>query len=132
MVRGQASPESDLDVLVVAHGLPSDVGLRFHETAPIHEAVRMTKAYRELRAKGRSAQISDIFLTTSETAAHPPILLDVADHGLIVFDRGSFLSGELTKMRKRLGELGARKVATKKGYYWILKPDAELGEVVEI
>ncbi len=123
-VRGGASPESDLDALIVVNDLPQDVGLRVRETAPIHEAVRRTEAYRGLRMKGRSGFISDIYLTPVETRSHPPILLDIADHGELVYDRGGVLEAELKKIRERLVELGARKVAAKKGYYWILKPDA--------
>lgn len=76
--------------------------------------------------------ISDIFLTSAEASSHPPILLDIADHGEVLYDREGFLEGELRKIRKRLRELGAQKVTTKQGYYWILKPDAKPTEVVEI
>lgn len=131
-VRGEATSESDLDALVIADDLPQDLGLRFQGTAPIHEAVRGTEAYRTLRAKGRSALISEVFLSPSETRSHPPILLDIADHGTIVYDRNNFLDAELRKIRERLVELGTRKVTAKKGYYWILKPDAKPTEVVEI
>ncbi len=130
--RGEASPESDTDALVIADGLPSDIGLRFQETGPIHEAIRTTEAYKTLTAHNRCGLISDIFLTPAETRAHPPILLDIADHGVVAYDREGFLEGELKKIRARLHDLGARKVDTKNGYYWILKPDAKPTEVVEI
>jgi hypothetical protein len=35
-------------------------------------------------------------------------------------------------IRKKLKQLGARKVAAKKGYYWVLKPGAKPTEVVEV
>ena len=130
--RGEATSESDLDALVVADELPQDMGLRFRETNPIHDNLRQTKAYRRLKFLRRSATVSDIFLTRRETSGHPPILLDIADHGILAFDRDSFLKGVLKSMRRRLRELGARKVVTEKGYYWILKPDAKPTEVVEI
>jgi len=131
-VRGEATPESDLDALVVAEGLPRDIGLRFRETNPIHGSLKETEAYRKLRSLGRSGAISDIFLTRQEVLQHPPILLDIADHGVVAFDRGRFLNGVLESVRRRLTELGARKILTKKGHYWILKPDAKPTETVEI
>lgn len=131
-VRGEATPESDLDALVVADGLPREVGLRFRETNHIHRSLRETEAYRRLRSLGRSGIISDIFLTRQEVLQHPPILLDIADHGVIAFDRGGFLKEVLESVRRRLTELGARKVPTRKGHYWILKPEAKPTETVEI
>jgi len=132
VARGQATPESDLDALIVADGLPRDIGLRFRETNPIHNSLRQTDAHRKLRSLGRHGTVSDIFLTPEEVSKHPPILLDIADHGVIAFDRYEFLTGILKSVRRRLRELGARKVTSEKGYYWILKPDAKPTEVVEI
>lgn len=131
-VRGEATPESDLDALVIAHGLPRDIGLRFNETNPVHNSLRQTEAYRKLKSLQRRGTVSDIFLTPQEASEHPPILLDIADHGILAFDRDNFLKETLESVRRRLRELGARKVLTKKGYYWILKPDAKPTEVVEI
>jgi len=130
--RGEAMPESDLDALVVADGLPRDIGLRFNETNPIHNSLRQTETYRKLKSLQRRGTVSDIFLTPKEASKHPPILLDIADHGIVAFDRDNFLKEALESVRRRLRELGARKVLTKKGYYWILKPNAKPTEVVEI
>lgn len=132
VARGTAGPESDIDVLVIAEGLPMDVGLRFRETMPVHEKVRKSSAYRVLRLKGKVAFVSDLFLTPEETMTHPPILLDVSDDAFLAYDKNGFLDGVLEDIRKRLKELNARKVKASKGYYWILKPDAKSSEVVEI
>jgi predicted nucleotidyltransferase len=130
--RGEASLESDIDVLIVAEDLPRDLGLRVRDTNSIHESVKKGQAYRRLRSEGRSAFISDIYLSPEEARSHPPILLDIVDHGVIVYDRGGFLAAVLEDIRRKLNELGARKVVAKKGYYWVLKPDAKPTEVVEI
>lgn len=130
--RGDATPESDVDVLIVADGLPTDVGLRARETNSIHQNLRRTETYRKLRSRGRCAFVSDIFLTRDEVKTHPPMLLDLTEEAVIAYDKDGFLGGVLDDMRRRLKELGARKVSTKRGYYWLLKPDAEPDEVVEI
>ncbi len=132
VARGEATPESDLDALVVAKGLPRDLGMRVRETNPLHEAIRKTEAYRVLRSKARSTLISDLYMTPEEIQSHPPILLDIVDHGIIIHDTNGFLAGVLEQIRDRLREFGGRKVRTKTGYYWILKPDAKPMEVVEI
>lgn len=132
VVRGEATPESDLDVLVVAEKLPKDLGLRVRETIPIHEALRRSEEYRKLRLQGKSAFVSDIMLTPDEVKTHPPIMLDMTEDAFIVYDKDGFLKGVLDDMRRRLNELGAKKVKARKGYFWILKPDAKPSEVVEI
>ena len=76
--------------------------------------------------------MSEIFLSRDEVKSHPPILLDLTDDGLIVYDKDDFLKSVLDEIGRRLRELGAQKVKAKKGYYWILKPDAKPSEVVEI
>ncbi|WXG39710.1 MAG: hypothetical protein WED07_02570 [Candidatus Freyarchaeum deiterrae] len=81
---------------------------------------------------GRNCLISDIFLTPQEVEKHPPILLDMIDDGVLLYDRDSFLENALKKLSERLRELGARRVKTEKGHYWILKPDAKPSEVVKI
>lgn len=132
VARGEATPESDLDALIVADGLPRDIGLRFRETNPMHNSLRRTEAYRKLRSLGRCGTVSDIFLTRQEASEHPPILLDVADHGVLAFDRDGFLKEIQESVRQRLRELGARKVPSGKGYYWVLKADAKSTEVIEV
>ena len=132
VARGEASADSDIDVLVVATDLPEDVGLRFRETAGIHETLKRSSEYRKLRQQGRSAFISDLFLSPDETRRHPPILLDLTDDAFIAYDRNSFLNGVLDDMKQRLRDLGARKIKARKGHYWILKPNARPDEVIEI
>nr|MDO8082797.1 nucleotidyltransferase domain-containing protein [Candidatus Freyarchaeota archaeon] len=132
VARGEATPESDIDVLVIAEGLPWDVGLRVKETTWIYTKLKETESYRSLRALGRNCLISDILLTPEEAEKHPPILLDMIDDGIILYDKDDFLKNIFNKLSERLKELGARKVKTEKGHYWILKPDIKPSEVVEI
>ncbi len=132
VARGDATPESDIDAMVVAEGLPRDVGSRVRETAPIHKSYRRSEAYRNLRSLARSGFVSDLFLTPDEAKSHPPILLDLTRDGVVVYDKEGFLEGVLDDIRLRLQQLGAERVTAKKGYFWILKPNAKPDEVIEI
>jgi len=38
----------------------------------------------------------------------------------------------LARLKRRLDELGARRVWMGRKWYWVLKPDAKFGEVIEI
>ncbi|GFO96795.1 DNA polymerase subunit beta [groundwater metagenome] len=132
VARGEAKPDSDIDILIVADDLPIDIGMRIKETNYIHEHLKKSEAYISLRKSNISGLISDIFFTPDEIKKHPPILLDVKDDGIILFDKNSFLSKELNILKERLEAQKARKVKTEKGYFWILKPDVKFGDIVEI
>jgi hypothetical protein len=112
--------------------MPKDIGLRVRETAPLYEKLKRSEAWRNLRSQARSPFISEVFLAPEEAKAHPPILLDISDQGFIVYDKDDFLKAVLEDIRRKLRELGARKVKASKGYYWVLKPDAKADEVVEV
>lgn len=132
VARGEAKPDSDIDILIVADALPIDIGMRIKETNYIHDFLKKSEAYISLRKSNVSGLISDVFFTPEEIKRHPPILLDIVDDGIALYDRNSFLSNELKLLKHRLEAQKARKVETEKGHFWILKPDVKFGEVVEI
>ncbi|MCZ7359857.1 MAG: nucleotidyltransferase domain-containing protein [Candidatus Methanoperedens sp.] len=115
VARGEAKPDSDIDFLIVTH-----------------EYLKKSKAYISLRKSNISGLISDIFFTPEEIKGHPPILLDIIDDGIVLYDRDSFLSKELKLLKRKLQAQKAQKVKTERGHFWILKPDVKSGEVVEI
>jgi len=132
LARGEPEPSSDIDVMVVAENLPHDAGERTRSTNYIHEALKKTEASATLRNLGRSTLISDIFLNPQEVERHPPILIDMVEDAVILYDRMDFLRKILRKLGEKLKEMGARKVITKGGHFWILKPDAKPWEAIEI
>ena len=122
--RGEAGEGSDLDVLVVVEGLPEDLGERLRSSGRVARKVRPPP--------GAPRPVSAVLLTPEEVERRPPILLDVVEDAIILYDRDGFLSRVLQRLRERLRELGARRVRTERGWYWILKPDAEFGEVAKV
>jgi hypothetical protein len=132
VARGAHRKESDLDVIVVAKGLPRDLGLRHAVLSPARDRAERSQEAAMLRRLGYSAKLSGIYLTPRGGPAAPPILLDVVEDGVMIHDREGFLKGVLERIAERLRELGAKRVWTKKGWYWVLKPDARLGEEVEV
>lgn len=134
VARGEASEESDIDLLVVARGLEEDVGRRLELSSRLKEALRERSRdlRRALRRKGLPTTISDVLLTPEEVRGHPPILLDLTVEGVPLIDEGLFLARELERLRERLRELGAVRVRGRHGWYWVLKPGARLGEVIRV
>ncbi|RLF12788.1 MAG: nucleotidyltransferase domain-containing protein [Thermoprotei archaeon] len=132
VARGEVREGSDIDLLLVVEGLDEDLGARMKELAEVRERLRRAESYKKLKEQGLPVLTSEIALTPSEVASHPPILLDVVEEGVIVYDKEGFLRKELERVRERLHELRARRVKGKEGWYWLLKPDAKLGEGVKV
>jgi predicted nucleotidyltransferase len=130
VARGKAGKESDIDLLVIYEGDRRRVEKVFQETV---FALREDEGYKELQAKGYRPDAFPVFMNTGKLRRHPWLLLDVADHGIILLDKGRVLKKELRKIKKRLRELGSKKVVLKDGtWYWDLKPDWKPGEVIEL
>ena len=56
----------------------------------------------------------------------------MVEDAIILYDRGGFFGEVLGRLRRRLEELGARRVRLGRRWYWVLKGDFRFGEVVEI
>ena len=132
MVRGEYGEGSDIDLLVVVKNLPVDVGSRIKITVPLKLKLKSFESYRKVKEANLPTLISEVILTPEEVKKHPPILLDLTQEGVILYDQENFLKNELEILKAKLKELGARRVKGRGGWYWILKPDAKLGDVVKI
>lgn len=133
VARGDAMPESDTDILVIAKNMPKSMSERMDTMAKVLIQIRGTEAYRNLREKGISAWIQFHPLGVEEAKLHRPIYLDMVEDAVILFDRDGFVESIFKNLKERLEELKARRVRLRDGsWYWDLKPDIKRGEVVEI
>lgn len=120
-VQGRARPESDLDVLIVARGLPRRRSDRWRLVSRLAHAVSDEFAQ----------MLSAIVLTPEEAETVKPFYLGLLDGHRTLVDRDGFLQGVLARLERRLAELGARRLTDAQGNpYWDLKPDYVLGEDV--
>ncbi|MDP3768232.1 MAG: nucleotidyltransferase domain-containing protein [Dehalococcoidia bacterium] len=130
VARGQAGPESDLDLYVVTRGPASVLG------DSRLDRVRRTREgpeYQALTRAGYHPDLGPVYHTTAELAAHPWILLDIAHHGIVLYDPEGVLARELEAIRCRLRELGSQRIELPDGtWYWDLKPDWRPGEVFDL
>jgi predicted nucleotidyltransferase len=117
IARGDWNEGSDIDLLLVIKGLPKNVLERDTEILPL--------------TRGLPHSITLVSYTPEELTETPPLLLDVAIDGILLYDTG-FMREKIGRVRKKLEELGAKRVGEKNGLTWILKPRVELGEEVEI
>lgn len=122
-VRGDAKPESDLDVLVVVRGLPRRRWDRYEGLRNV--AREVSDEFAEM--------VTPILLTPEEAAQVKPYYLGMLSGHAIVHDDGDFFAGVLDRLRRRLAELGSRRYVDEQGYeYWDLKPDWKPGDIVTL
>jgi predicted nucleotidyltransferase len=129
VARGQAGPDSDLDLYVVTRRPTlGDSRLR-----AMWGRIDASLEYQALVRAGYRPTPSPIPHTVDDLVRHPWILLDIAHHGVILYDPERVLERELAAVQRRMAELGSRRVELADGsWYWDLKPDWHPGEVVDL
>jgi len=130
VARGTYREDSDLDVLIIAERLPLGRMKQVEEFSLIEE--KLEPLIESMSKEGLQTCISVIFKTLEEAKQGSPLFLDLIEDAVILFDRDQFFAGILERLRKRLQELGARRVWRGDWWYWNLKPDYKPGEIFEL
>ena len=126
VARGDSTPDSDIDVLVVADGFPRSQAAR---RQPLLAAWSRERVRRGLP----DVEWNLVTKSPEEALHHSPLYLDMVADGVLLLDRDGFFQAVLDTLRDRMRELGSRRVFLDDGsWYWDLKPDFRFGEVVEL
>jgi hypothetical protein len=126
VARGVAGPSSDLDVLAISDEFRGSLASRIDLLSFVDEEVKDETAF--LRGEGLTPWVSIIPLRREEAEAEPILLLDPSSNAKLLYDREGFLSEVLGRFRAKLELAGSRRVETKEGWYWDLKPDYRQGQ----
>lgn len=130
VARGSARKDSDIDILLLLKEKDEETHQKIIQ---LGIAIYDWEENKSLKAQGYTSKIYDIEKTERELRANPLILLDIVDHGIILYDPKKKLKHLFLAFKKKLKELGARKIVFPDGKWcWDLKPDWKPGEIVEI
>jgi predicted nucleotidyltransferase len=120
IARGVAKPTSDMDLLVVVHDLPSS----FYDRATIISSILRELHEHKMRLwkdSGRFTNIDILPFTVEEAEVLRPLYLDFLFDATILIDKGGFMGTVLERLRKRVDELGGRRITIPSGkWYWTL------------
>lgn len=104
--RGEAGPESDWDLLLIAHHLP-EKPFRRH----LHLKALLPEAWR--------ARVSPLAKTPAEFEARlPSVYLDITLDGRLLYDPRGYLQERLTLLRGLMERLGLQRVRENGDLVW--------------
>ncbi len=131
VARGNARQDSDVDLLILSDAFKS-LGEAVDKLVDIEYSPRVVQEMEWLENNGVSTHLSFHPVSSHTLQMHPPIILDIIDEGIPIIDDGTYRI-EAKKIKARMNELGAKRIwLTRDEWVWILKPDAKIGEVIEI
>lgn len=129
--RGDARPDSDIDLLVVCEGSAGERPRLERELAPA-----FARARERLDARfgpAAAPPLSTVVKPRESAAYHSPLYLDMVEDARLLYDRDGFLAGVLDGLRSNMARLGSRRIRLPDGgWYWDLKPDFVPGEEIEL
>ena len=117
--RGTARPDSDVDILLIVKELSQWRMKRVEEFSPIETALA-------------DVILSPILKTPDEIKNGSPLLLDMVEDAVILYDREDLLKNTLDVLRGNLTRLGAKRIWRGDNWFWDLKPDYQRGEIFEV
>lgn len=131
VARGEQTPESDVDLLIVADGLPRSLRARNRLLVEFEEAF-LPALLAPWRRQGMLIDVSTKIKTPEEARRLTLFYLDLTEEAIILHERERFFQDILDQLRQRLAELGAQRRQQGRVRYWKLKPDYRWGEVIEL
>jgi hypothetical protein len=130
VARRTARADSDVDLLVVVDRLPHGRRRRLETLLPVEQALAPDLA--RLEKEGITTEISAVLRTPGEVETPTPLLLDLTEDAVVLYDPDSILASALDGLRGRLARLGARRIWRGARWYWDLKPDYRRGEIIRL
>ncbi len=104
--RSEAGPESDWDLLIIAHDLPPK---------PLERHFRL----KALLPDGWRARVALLAKTPAEFEARLPALyLDIALDGVVLYDAEGYIAPRLAYIRERMTRLGLQRQRTNGDLTW--------------
>jgi len=131
VARGQASKNSDIDILLISEELDGSLASRMERLYHIEKELK--EELRWLRKHGIYTSLSFYPLRKEEARRFPLLFLDLTEEAVILYDKNRFLEAILLELKRKLLEHGAKRIVIdEKHWYWDLKPDYKFGERIEV
>ena len=132
VARGDWNESSDMDLMIVLDRLVEGRRGTLREILKVKSDLRGMREYKEAVAKGFFPSIEVYPLGMDEATRFRRMYLDALTEGIVLFEKDEFLHGLKDSFRKRLRELGSKRIDMPgTGHYWMIA-DVRPGEVIEL
>ena len=132
VARGDWDESSDMDLLIVLDGLDGGRRGELREVLKLESELRGTREHAEAMAKGFLPSIEVYPLAADDAKHFRRLYLDALTEGIVLFERDGFLHRLIEAFKRRLKELGSRRIDLPgAGHYWELA-DVKPGETIEL
>lgn len=133
IARGNWNKNSDIDVLIIAEGWENKpIWFRLNELRVIKRVLESSLEFKKALNAGFWPIIQNYPLSIEEAKKFNRIYLDAVLDGIILYDKNGFLNGVLDKFRRKMEALGSMRIVLPNGkFYWLLKRDFNVGEVID-
>lgn len=101
IARGEQTPESDTDLLVISRGFPESLSDRMDQLAKILIQLEKTEQYKKMRRKSINTWIQFHPLNPEEAKLHRPIYLDMVEDSIIIHDKDKLIEKTLLKFKRK-------------------------------
>jgi len=132
VARGDWDRNSDVDLLLVVEGWEGKfVWERTRELLRLKRRLEKTEEHKAALKKGYLPIIQHYPLSKTEALKPHRTYIDACIDGIVLYEKGNFLTTVLRTTRDTLTSQGARRILVPgKGYYWVLK-EVKAGEAFE-
>jgi|YelNatPaOPRAMG01_1025707.scaffolds.fasta_scaffold36037_4 predicted nucleotidyltransferase len=133
VARGEASLESDIDLLIVVKNSEKNYYEMLKPILKAQKILKMTEIFKRFQHNDSYPYFSYLIFSLKEASANRNIYLDISEDGIILYDPTGFFKEKMKTFKARIGELGSKKIVLEDGrWYWDVKPGLEFGETFEL
>ena len=125
----EARDDSDVDLVVVAKSL---TGRRAEMTGTVYASLDIARERQFLYQNGVATDLSIYALKEEELRRFYPLLLDVVEDGIVLYEREGILTRAAGLLRARWSEVGMRREKLSKGWMWTIPSGQEVGKPLEV
>jgi predicted nucleotidyltransferase len=126
--RGEQKKSSDIDLLIVLKKIDDryEVFKKFIQVEKILEQ----SFYKKLKEKGFDPYISPVFLDVENATRFRPLYIDIVFDAKILYDKDNIMKETFERVKKRLEELGAKRIKYGNSHYVIIN-NFKPGQVIK-
>jgi predicted nucleotidyltransferase len=131
VARGDYKLDSDIDIFITIEDIPKSRSERSHlilnNLIPLYKE-RGERIYPDVVLP----ELHSVLRDKAQVLEGGFLYLDLVSEAKILVDRDGFFENHLERFGKKMKEWGSQKYIEQDGYYWIVKPGLQNGEILDL